>query len=163
MSSHNVSPSRVSGNDSVSANEVLKFADVLSGENKEHSAPSLGLLQLVALIRKAEAGAEDSWTPLIENELRHMKAAVRLITEKPIIAIKFGNNLEAAMKLTGILKARASELEMEHQIDEIVEDELQDHTSSSILDPASVFHTRAISSRAKASTRKLRPAAASEA
>ena len=56
-----------------SANDVLNFAEKLSGEDKEASAPSLGLLQLIVLIRKAEAGADDAWTSLVSNQLRHMK------------------------------------------------------------------------------------------
>ena len=103
-----------------SANDVLNFAEKLSGEENEASAPSLGLLQLIVLIRKAEAGADDSWTSLVNNQLRHMKAAVKLINTNPVIAMKFGNTLEGAMSLVGILKARAAEIDMENQIDDVV-------------------------------------------
>lgn len=150
-----VAPTRVHVSDRAenpSANDVLKFAEELSGENNENSAPSLGLLQLVALIRKAEAGnkEDDAWAPLVRNELRHMKAAVRLINESPIIALKFGNNLNAAMKLTGILKARASEKEMESQIDTIVDEELVPNMSSKTIEPSSVFFGRSQKSRQRA-------------
>lgn len=135
-----------------SANDVLKIAENLSGEDKEASVPSLGLLQLIILIRKAEAGnGDDAWTPLVENSLRHMKAAVRLINEDPLIAMKFGNTLEGAMKLVGILKARAGEKDLESRIDGIVRDEIQPHMPSKTLQASSVFKSRADLSKSRRS------------
>ena len=126
-----------------SANDVLNFAEKLSGEDKEASAPSLGLLQLIVLIRKAEAGADDAWTSLVSNQLRHMKAAVKLINTNPLIAMKFGNTLEGAMSLVGILKARAAEKDMEKQIDPVVEKDLVDTMPHKILEGTAAFKTRA--------------------
>ena len=127
-----------------SANDVLNFAEKLSGEDKEASAPSLGLLQLIVLIRKAEAGNKDgeTWTPLIENQLRYMKSAVQLINSDPMIAMKFGNTLEGAMQLVGILKARASELEMEGRIDKVVTKDIEPHMQSTNFTANPVFTAR---------------------
>lgn len=126
------------------ANDVLRFAEDLSGESHEASAPSLGLLQLIVLIRKAEAGnGDDAWTPLVKNQLRHMKAAVRLLNENATLAMKFGNTLEGALKLVGILKARASEKELEDQIDDAVDEEIVPHMPSKAIAASSVFQTRA--------------------
>jgi len=125
-----------------SANDVLNFAEKLSGEDKEASAPSLGLLQLIVLIRKAEAGADDAWSSLVSNQLRHMKAAVKLINTNPVIAMKFGNTLEGAMSLVGILKARAAEIDMEKQIDDVVKP-LVDRLPNKNFEATGVFKTRA--------------------
>ena len=127
-----------------SANDVLKFAEKLSGEDHEVSAPSLGLLQLIVLIRKAEAGNKPggAWAPLVEHQLRHMKAAVHLINTDPIIAMKFGNPLEGAMSLVGILKARASELDMESKIDGVVASHITPHSVNSLVKETSAFTTR---------------------
>jgi len=127
-----------------SANDVLNFAEKLSGEDKEASAPSLGLLQLIVLIRKAEAGADDAWSSLVSNQLRHMKAAVKLINTNPVIAMKFGNTLEGAMSLVGILKARAAEIDMEKQLDEVVKKDLIDTMPHKILEGTAAFKARAI-------------------
>ena len=127
-----------------SANDVLNFAEKLSGEDKEASAPSLGLLQLIVLIRKAEAGNKtgETWTPLVENQLRYMKSAVQLINSDPMISMKFGNTLEGAMQLVGILKARASELEMEGRIDTVVKTDLEPNMQSTNFTPNPVFTAR---------------------
>ena len=125
-----------------SANDVLNFAEKLSGEDKEASAPSLGLLQLIVLIRKAEAGADDAWSSLVSNQLRHMKAAVKLINTNPVIAMKFGNTLEGAMSLVGILKARAAEIDMEKQIDVVVEP-LVDRLPHKSIEGTAAFKRRA--------------------
>jgi hypothetical protein len=137
-----------------SANDVLNFAEDLSGEDKEASVPSLGLLQLIVLIRKAEAGTEDSWTPLVKNQLRHLKAAVRLITEDELIALKYGNTLEAAMKLVGILKARASEKELDNRIDPVVEQEIEPYMPSKTIAPSSVFQRHKALSESRAASEK---------
>ena len=126
-----------------SANDVLNFAEKLSGEENEASAPSLGLLQLIVLIRKAEAGTEDSWTSLVNNQLRHMKAAVKLINTNPVIAMKFGNTLEGAMSLVGILKARAAEIDMEEQIDKVVKPDLVSKLPHMNIEGTAAFKTRA--------------------
>ena len=126
-----------------SANDVLNFAEKLSGEDKEASAPSLGLLQLIVLIRKAEAGADDAWTSLVSNQLRHMKAAVKLINTNPVIAMKFGNTLEGAMSLVGILKARTAEIDMEEQLDEVVKKDLIDTMPHKIIQGTAAFKARA--------------------
>ena len=126
-----------------SANDVLNFAEKLSGEDKEASAPSLGLLQLIVLIRKAEAGADDAWSSLVSNQLRHMKAAVKLINTNPVIAMKFGNTLEGAMSLVGILKARTAEIDMEEQLDEVVKKDLIDTMPHKIIEGTAAFKTRA--------------------
>ena len=126
-----------------SANDVLNFAEKLSGEDKEASAPSLGLLQLIVLIRKAEAGADDAWSSLVSNQLRHMKAAVKLINTNPVIAMKFGNTLEGAMSLVGILKARTAEIDMEEQLDDVVKKDLIDTMPHKIIEGTAAFKTRA--------------------
>ena len=131
-----------------SANDVLNFAEKLSGEDKEASAPSLGLLQLIVLIRKAEAGADDAWTSLVSNQLRHMKAAVKLINTNPVIAMKFGNTLEGAMSLVGILKARAAEIDMEKQIDEVIKP-LVDRLPNKSMEGTAAFKARAAVEKAR--------------
>jgi len=125
---------------------MLNFAEKLSGEDHASSAPSLGLLQLIVLIRKAEAGnkddGSDAWTPMVNHQLRHMKAAVKLINTQPLIAMKFGHTLEGALSLVGILKARAAEKDMEGQIDDVVEHDLLPKAASKMMEGTAAFKAR---------------------
>ena len=133
-----------------SANDYLNVAENISGVDQQSAAPSLGLLQLVVMIRKADTNVDDTWTPLVKNELRYMKAAVRLITEDPRIAIKYGSTLEAAMKLVGILKARAAEKDLDDRLDPIVNEEIVDHMPSKSIQASSVFQATAARSKSRA-------------
>lgn len=125
-----------------SAEKLQSFANDLSGEGKEPGAPSMGLLQLIVLIRKADLDTEDAWSGLVNDQLRHMKAAVKLISTDPLIRMKYGGTLESAMKLVGILKARAAEKELEDRIDGVVDDNLMQHLPSKTIEASDVFQKR---------------------
>ena len=130
------------GDHGASPSEYAKFAEKLSGEDETPAAPSVALLQLITLIRKADDGKEDAWTPLVENELKHMRSAVKLLTSNPAIQLRFGNSLEGAMKLVGILKARASERSLESQIDSVVDEELIPNLPIASVAASSAFVSR---------------------
>ena len=126
-----------------SAEKLQSFANDLSGEGKEPGAPSIGLLQLIILIRKADLDKEDAWSGLVNDQLRHMKAAVKLISTDPLIRMKYGGTLDSAMKLVGILKARAAEKELEEHIDKVVDENLIEHLPSRTVEGSSAFVKRA--------------------
>lgn len=113
-----------------SANELQDFAEEISGEASTPNAPDMPLLQLIIMIRKAEAGPADAWAPFITNELRHIKAAVHLLQTDDIIGYRFGTSMAGAMKLVGILKARASAKDIESRIDGVVDADLMNHLPS---------------------------------
>ena len=131
-----------------SAEKLQSFANDLSGEGKEPGAPSIGLLQLIILIRKADLDKEDAWSGLVNDQLRHMKAAVKLISTDPLIRMKYGGTLDSAMKLVGILKARAAEKELEERIDGVVDENLVEHLPSRTVEGTSVFKARGDATKA---------------
>lgn len=137
-----------------SADDLLEFSAKLTGEDQESSAPNLGLLKLIVEIRKADTEKKDTWSPLINAELRHMKAAVRLLSEQPMIALRFGHSLEGAMKLVGILKSRASEVEMEKQLEDVINEELVPHMPSKSVEASKAFVKRATASSSRAKSRR---------
>lgn len=119
MSDHNHSKAhkRDSASDLPSANALQSYAADLTGEDHEPTGPNMVILQLITMIRKADTGVADSWSPLVQRELVHIKAALRLIQTNPLFSFKYGGSLGAAMELVGILKARAATLELNSQID----------------------------------------------
>jgi hypothetical protein len=123
------SPSKLHSSRDPSANDVLKANEQISGEDKASGVPSLPLLQLIVMIRKAETqkGKGDSWTPFVNEELKYLRAAVKLLTTDPLINFKYGTSMEGAMSLVGLLKARAATKDIESRIDGVVNDELTPH------------------------------------
>jgi hypothetical protein len=105
----------------MSANEVLSVAEKVTGEDKTPSMPHSGLLHMIAEIRKAEKHGDDDWSDIVKDQLRFLKAALKLCQTSPLIGIKFGSTIEGAAQLVGILKARAAEMELEEAIDSSIE------------------------------------------
>ena len=102
------------------AEDMSRLAASFSGEDHVPDAPSMGLLTLLTAIRKADTDKPDCWSPMIDNELRHLKAAVHMLTNYPQVQYKFGTSMEGAMQLVGIIKARAAELDITAMIDPVI-------------------------------------------
>ncbi len=123
----------------IGAEDFSKIASQISGEDHVPDAPSMALLGLLAMIRKTDNGTVDAWTPMIDNELRHLKAAVTLLRDNPVIQNRFGTSMEGAMQLVGLIKARAAELEVTEMIDPIIETHIQPTMASKNFKTDSVF------------------------
>ena len=135
-----VPPSKVNaGNTDPSANELLSFAKKVSGEDQETGVPNLGTLQLIKLIRQIDTGVVDSWTPIVNKELRHMKAAVKMVTDNPYLQVKFGASMESMLKLVGYIKDRAAEKELEDIIDPTIVSEITPHLLSKTIRTSKAF------------------------
>lgn len=103
---------------SASASEYANFAADLSGENQEPNGPNMTILKLITMIRKADdKAAKDEWAPLVNRELVHIKAALQLISDNVLFQVKYGQSFKSAMELVGILKNRASEMELNESIE----------------------------------------------
>ena len=110
-----------------SANEMLKVSEQISGEDKGNGAPDLPVLQLIVMIRKAEAVKDDVWSNFVNEELKYLKAAVHLLMNDSMINFKFGTTMKGAMELVGILRARAAEKDIESRLDPVVDKQLIPH------------------------------------
>jgi hypothetical protein len=106
-----------------SANRILEMEESIAGVDAMPDVPNDGIFQLVKHIREAE-NHKDEWSPIIESELRFLKAALKLLMQDPLYNYRFGTSLQGAMKLVGILKARAAERDAEERLDKIVDNEI---------------------------------------
>lgn len=109
-----------------SPQRFAEFAERVTGEDKSASVPDLGILHLINQIRKAEPlgkdgkKIEDDWSRMVEAELRHLKAAVKLMNEDPLMRYQFGTSLESAMLLVKFIKERASVKDVEERMDKVI-------------------------------------------
>ena len=129
------------------AEDMSRMAASFSGEDHVPDVPSMGLLTLLTAIRKADTDISDCWSPMIDNELRHLKAAVHLLTTNPQIQYKFGSSMEGAMQLVGIIKARASELDVTKMIDPVISTMIEPGLASHSFIKPSKFVTLAAAAR----------------
>ena len=132
----------------IGAEDFSKVASQLSGEDRVPDAPSMPLLTLITMIRKADPAQQDAWSPMVESELRHLKAAVHLLATQPQIAYRFGQSMEGAMQLVGILKARASEKDVHRLIDGVVDSHLAPSLPSTSFVDSNAFVAAGAQARA---------------
>ena len=138
------------GSAGIGAEEFNKLAGQLSGEDRVPDAPSMALLGLITMIRKADVDKADAWSPIVDAELRHLKAAVKLLTTDPRMQYRFGTSMEGAMELVGLLKARASEKDVHDSIDAVVDSDLTPQLASNSFIQPSAFVAKAKSARVAA-------------
>jgi hypothetical protein len=127
----------------ISANELHNAAEKVSGEEKTAALPHLGMLHMIAEIRKADnpLHAKDDWAPIVNDQLRFFKVALKLCTEQPAIGLEYGTTMEGAARLVAILKARAAEIDLEEAIDQKLKVEILPHTNiNKVVAKAAAIH-----------------------
>ena len=86
---------------------------VLSGTNNATLIPSSSALESLKLLQwfSSQTDLDDDIRQLYNEETKYLKSAITLINEDPIVASKFGSDLQSAMSLSGLLREVYAEKE----------------------------------------------------
>ena len=84
---------------------------VISGTANQNTIPSSSALESLKLLQwfQSRGSLDADVEALYKEETKYLKASMNMINNDPIIASKFGTDLQSAMNLSGLLKEVYSE------------------------------------------------------
>jgi hypothetical protein len=84
---------------------------VISGTANQNVIPSSSALESLKLLQwfQSQNDLDPDVEALFREETKYLKASMNMINNDPIIASKFGTDLQSAMNLSGLLKEVYSE------------------------------------------------------
>jgi len=91
---------------------------VLSGTNNATLIPSSSALESLKLLQwfSSQTDLDADIRQLYNEETKYLKSAITLINEDPIVASKFGSDLQSAMNLSGLLREVYAEREAKEML-----------------------------------------------
>lgn len=86
---------------------------VIAGTANQNVIPSSSALESLKLLQwfQSQGSLDPNVEALYKEETKYLKSAMTMINQDPIIASKFGTDLQSAMSLSGLLKEVYSEQE----------------------------------------------------
>lgn len=84
---------------------------VISGTANQNTIPSSSALESLKLLQwfQSQDSLDSDIKALYDEETKYLKASMKMINTDPIIASKFGTDIQSAMNLSGLLKEVYSE------------------------------------------------------
>ena len=111
-------------NGAMKADQLLGIQSAVVGDvNKTLSTMDvLSSLKAMDYFQKENNNVNSTIKAIADNELAYLNASMTAISTNPVLQTKFGNGLEGAMAVAGLLKQRNAQRQYEKILDEYAEE-----------------------------------------
>ena len=116
---------------SMTADSVMQTERKLAGEDEAPAWIDQGVLHLIKTLRAAES-ANDEYSPIVEEQTKYLKQALKFLQEDPQARYEFGTSIEGATRLVSLLRARSVSASLDARLKKFV-DPLVDKVAASQL------------------------------